>query len=166
MTTITSEATPPAAQWRRRLLIALIVWLVVSFTVGAVTKFLPGETFFGPPYSVKFAEWGYPSWFRFPVGLGELVGAAALLFPRFRFLGAGLLMTITAGGLVTHLVNQDPLFESFSAPLHLVLAAILAFATRPADWNDLGTFPRTTGDFGWMRRSGRMPVAPARQGTR
>lgn len=90
---------------------------------------MPGETFFGPPYSVKFEDWGYPSWFRFPVGIGELVAAGALLFPRLRFLAACLLMVITAGGLVTHLTNQDPVGESISAPLHLVLATILAIAT-------------------------------------
>lgn len=159
MTSTLSTATPPRSQWRRRLLIALIVWLVVSFTVGAITKFLPGETFFGPPYSVKFEEWGYPPWFRFPVGLGELAAAAALLSPRLRFFGAGLLMLITAGGSVTHLMSQDPLVESVSAPLHLVLATILAIATRPADWKDLGTLPRATGDFGWFRRPTPTPLS-------
>ncbi|WP_210769265.1 DoxX family protein [Occultella kanbiaonis] len=141
---------------------ALIVWLVVSFTAGAVTKFMPGETFFGPPYSVKFENWGYPAWFRFPVGIGELVAAVALLFPRLRFLGASLLMMITAGGFVTHLASQDPFVESVSAPLHLVLATILAMATRPVDWREFGTFPRMTGAFGLFRRRRIDPVLPVK----
>lgn len=156
MTSTAPIASPSTTTWRHRVLVALIVWLVVSFTVGAVTKFWPGETFFGPPYSVKFADWGYPAWFRFPVGLGELAAAGALLFPRLRFLAACLLIVITAGGLVTHLVSQDPISESVSAPLHLVLATILAIATRPTDWNEFGTSPSATGSFGLARgpRSG------------
>lgn len=97
------------------------------------------------------------------MGLGELAAAGALIVPRLRFLGAGLLMTITAGGLVTHLVNQAPVGESVSAPLHLVLAAILAVATRPSDWDQFGTFPRLTGDFGWTRRSGPLPATRTRR---
>ncbi|CAM3519099.1 DoxX family protein [Occultella aeris] len=160
--TSTPAAAPSVARWRDWLLVALIVWLVVSFTAGAVTKFMPGETFFGPPYSVKFENWGYPPWFRFPVGIGELAAAVALLFPRLRFLGASLLMMITAGGFVTHLASQDPFVESVSAPLHLVLATILAIATRPVDWREFGTFPRTTGAFGLLRRRRIAPVLPVK----
>jgi hypothetical protein len=43
--------------WQRRLLIGLCWFLAFEFTVGAATKFYPGETFFGPPYSVKFVDW-------------------------------------------------------------------------------------------------------------
>ena len=153
MTSTSRYVHPSGTRWHHWVLAALVVWLVVSFTAGAITKFMPGETFFGPPYSVKFEDWGYPSWFRIPVGIGELVAAAALLVPRLRFLAAGLLIVITAGGLATHVTNQDPLAESISAPVHLVLAVILAIATRPVDWNDFGTLPRATGDFGLMRRS-------------
>jgi uncharacterized membrane protein YphA (DoxX/SURF4 family) len=70
--------------WQRRLLIGLCWFLAVEFTVGAATKFYPGETFFGPPYSVKFVDWGYPSWFRFVVGAGELLAAALLVIPLTR----------------------------------------------------------------------------------
>jgi hypothetical protein len=78
----------------------------------------------------RFVDWGYPSWFRLVVGAGELVGGA-LLSPRRRFLGAGLLVVILVGATLTHVVNGDPLSESVSAPLHLVLAATVAWATRP-----------------------------------
>ena len=144
---------PLGTRWHHWILVALVVWLVVSFTAGAVTKFMPGETFFGPAYSVKFEDWGYPPWFRFPVGLGELAAAVALLIPRLRFLAACLLAVITSGALATHLTNQDPIGESISAPVHLVLTVILAIATRPTDWKELGTPPRATADFGLMRRT-------------
>ena len=153
MTSASRNTAPTGTRWYHWLLVALVVWLVVSFTAGAVTKFMPGETFFGPSYSVKFEGWGYPSWFRIPVGIGELVAAVALLIPRLRFLAACLLTVITAGALATHLTNNDPIGESISAPVHLVLAVILAIATRPTDWKEFGTPPRATADFGLMRHS-------------
>jgi uncharacterized membrane protein YphA (DoxX/SURF4 family) len=127
--------------WQRRLLIGLCWFLAVEFTVGAATKFYPGETFFGPPYSVKFVDWGYPSWFRFVVGAGELLAAALLVIPhrRFRFVGAATLVIILVGAVITHVANQDPLAESTSAPVHLAIAGALAWVSRPADWRGLWT---------------------------
>jgi uncharacterized membrane protein YphA (DoxX/SURF4 family) len=123
--------------WQRRL-IAVMSWLLaLSFVVGAVTKFLPGESFFGPPYSEKFVDWGYPSWFRFVVGSGEFLGAVLLIVPRRRFLGAALLVVILIGAVVTHIANQDPLAESAAAPVVLALTGIAAWATRPRDWRAL-----------------------------
>lgn len=82
---------------------------------------------------------GHPSWFRFLVGTGELVGAALLLFPRWRFHGAGLLLVILIGAVVTHGVSHAPIEESISAPTHLVLAAVIAWVCWPAGRNELLT---------------------------
>jgi uncharacterized membrane protein YphA (DoxX/SURF4 family) len=73
---------------------------------------------------------GYPSWFRFVVGSGEIVGAVLLLVPRRRFLGAALLGVILVGAIVTHIVNQDPLSEAVMAPTCLALVSIVALASR------------------------------------
>jgi hypothetical protein len=123
----------------RHLVTALYWFLACEFAVGAVTKFMPGETFFGPPYSVKFVEWGYPSWMRFVVGGLELFSAALLLIPsrRARFLGATTLVFVLTGAVTTHIVNHDPWAESFAAPAHLVVTGALALATWPADWRDV-----------------------------
>lgn len=123
--------------WRRRTFSVLLGWLVFSFTLGALTKFYWGDTWFGPAYSTKFVEWGYPAWFRFFVGAGELIAALMLLSPPLRFLGAGILVVITAGAVVTHLANQDPLSHSISAPVHLLLALIAAWVARPQGWMGL-----------------------------
>jgi uncharacterized membrane protein YphA (DoxX/SURF4 family) len=115
-------------------LVAALSWLLaLSFVVGGVTKFLPGESFFGPPYAEKFVEWGYPSWFRFVVGSGELLGAVLLMIPRHRFQGAVLLAVILIGAVVTHIANQDPWSQSAAAPVVLTLTGIVAGATRPRD---------------------------------
>lgn len=115
--------------------------LAISFFFGAVTKFAPGETFFGPPYWEKFVEWGYPSWFRVIVGTGELIGGVLLVIPRFRFVGCVLLALILEGALVTHIVNNDPLAESIAAPVTLLLIVMVAIPSSPFEWRRLATAP-------------------------
>lgn len=112
--------------------VSILAWvLAASFFAGFVTKFMPGETFFGPPYSVKFVEWGYPSWFRLVVGAGELIGGILLLIPRYRFVGCLLLVVILEGAIVTHVINDDPIRESIAAPVTLLLVLIAAVASSP-----------------------------------
>lgn len=124
-------------QWLRSV---LYVVLALEFFVGFVTKFWPGPTFFGPAYSVKFTEWGYPPWFRFVVGSIELICAILLVIPRkrFRFLGAVGLVFLLTGAVTTHLIDDAPLYEEVSAPLHLIILSLVALANWPASWRDLG----------------------------
>jgi uncharacterized membrane protein YphA (DoxX/SURF4 family) len=125
--------------WPQRLVTAFYWFIAAEFLVGAVTKFWSGPTFFGPAYSTKFAEWGYPADFRFVAGTLELVCAALLVIPRqrFRFVGATTLVLVLTGAVTTHIVNHDPLSESAAAPTHLVITALIALANWPADWRDL-----------------------------
>ncbi|ASR35605.1 hypothetical protein BAY61_12030 [Prauserella marina] len=125
--------------WPTRLGTAAYWIVAMAFLVGAVTKYLPGETFFGPPYSVKFADWGYPPWFRFVVGTLELICAALLVIPdrRTRFAGSAALVLLLTGAVTTHIVNQDALSRSLAAPVNLVIVAVIALVNWPADWRDL-----------------------------
>jgi uncharacterized membrane protein YphA (DoxX/SURF4 family) len=122
---VPAPAPAAPARWRSRLLTGLSWVLAVEFVVGGLIKLT------APSIGERFVDWGYPSWFRLVVGAGELVGGALLLSPRRRFLGAALLAVILVGATLTHVVNGDPLSESVSAPLHLVLAATVAWATHP-----------------------------------
>lgn len=118
--------------------VTVLAWLLaLSFFIGAVTKFSPWETFFGPPYSVKFAEWGYPSWFRFVVGAGELVGGVMLLIPSVRFMGCLVLSVILEGAILTHVINHDPMAESIAAPVTLMLVIVVAIVSSPIRARDL-----------------------------
>lgn len=139
------QTTDPRPVWRRRLLAALCWFMAFEFAGGGAVKFLPGETVFGPPYAERFTDWGYPSWFRFVVGGGELVAAALLLVPRRRYAGAAILVVVLTGAVLTHVVNQDPLGESVSAPIHLALAGLVAWAHRPVGWRDVPVLQRLTG---------------------
>jgi uncharacterized membrane protein YphA (DoxX/SURF4 family) len=136
-----TRTTSSSPTWQRRALTGLCWLLALSFIAGAVTKFAPGETWAGPPYSQQFADWGYPSWFRFVVGADELVGAVLLLIPRRRFLGSALLGVILVGAILTHIVNRDTLSEAKMAPICLALVGIVAYASRPADWRTFGREP-------------------------
>ncbi|MGW4242487.1 DoxX family protein [Nocardia sp. NPDC004722] len=113
------------------------LWFVaLEFLAGAVTKFWPGPTFFGPSYAEKFPEWGWPGWFRFVVGALEGLCAVLLILPyhESRFLAAAILILVLTGATVTHIVNHHGPKESTAAPLHLVIMLIIALATWPADW--------------------------------
>ncbi|GAA3252745.1 DoxX family protein [Nonomuraea helvata] len=136
---MSAPSTTLTRVWPRRLM-TLFYWvLAVEFVIGAVTKYWPGPTFFGPAYSAKFADWGYPPYARFVVGTIELICAILLILPdrRFKFLGAATLVLVLTGAVTTHIVNHDPIYESVSAPTHLLIMAVIALATWPADWRDL-----------------------------
>ncbi|MFE3446692.1 DoxX family protein [Nocardia sp. NPDC059180] len=126
--------TPPA--WLR----TGIYWFFgFTFTMGAITKFYSGETFFGPAYSEKFAEWGFDPNMRFVAGAIELVCAILLVVPRkqTRFLGASMLVLLLTGAVTTHIIDEAPVGEEVSAPLHLVAMMIIALVNWPADWREL-----------------------------
>jgi hypothetical protein len=40
------------------------------------------------------------------------------------------------GAMVTHQINHDKLTDSIAAPIHFVLAVIVALSTWPAHWQD------------------------------
>ena len=126
-TTLPTAPTAPTRSPRHRRMLTALCWiLAVEFAAGGVAKFVV------PSYDGRFVDWGYPGWFRFVVGAGEIAAAVLLVQPRRRFLGAALLVVVLTGATLTHIVNQDPLTESLSAPIHLVLVSIVAWATRPA----------------------------------
>jgi uncharacterized membrane protein YphA (DoxX/SURF4 family) len=119
---------------RRRLLNWLCWFVAIEFFLIAPLKFYPGGLFGYPSYAEKFVAWGYPAWASIVVGAVELLCALLLLLPRRRFLGGVVLVLLLTGAVTTHIVNHDTLADSVSAPVHLVLAAIVALATWPADW--------------------------------
>lgn len=134
------QALPMTARnWPRRAATVLYWYLAVSFFIGFATKFWPGPTFFGPAYSEKFADWGWPPWMRFVVGALELAFGLMMLVPRrrVRFIGAAALVFVLNGAVTTHLLDAAPWYEEVSAPVHLTIMIGVALANWPADWRDL-----------------------------
>src|SRR4051812_49900295 len=81
----------------------IIAWvftglLAFAFAGSGTTKLI------GVEMQIKNLEsWGYPLWFRFPIGLSEIAFAIALLIPKFRktTIYGVFLWTIVA--VITHL---------------------------------------------------------------
>lgn len=48
-------------------------------------------------------SWGYPLWFRFPIGLTEIGFAIALLIPKFRKMTIYGIFIWTVAAVITHL---------------------------------------------------------------
>jgi uncharacterized membrane protein YphA (DoxX/SURF4 family) len=122
--------------WRRRLLTGLSWFVALEFFLFAPFKFYPGGVFGYPSYLEKFVHWGYPAWFSYVVGAGELLAAVLLILPRRRFLGAVLLVLIMTGAVATHIINHNTLSDSIAAPIQLVLAGVVALANWPPDWRE------------------------------
>jgi len=80
------------------------VWVL---QIVAAVAFLAagGAKLSGAPEMVAvFEKVGVGQWFRYVTGGLEIVGAVALLVPRFAFYGAALLVAVMAGAVFTHLV--------------------------------------------------------------
>jgi hypothetical protein len=78
---------------------------------------------------LRFAVWGYPAWVTWAVSIGQVMGAALLLWPATFAAGAWLLAVISGGFVATHLVSGDGLVVL--APLAMLAGlAGLALARR------------------------------------
>ena len=85
------------AAWIVRLLLAAL------FVVQGITK-LSGS----PAWISRFKGWGYPDHFYVAVGLAELLGAIALLIPKFTTFGSSMLIVVMVGATATHVVYREP----------------------------------------------------------
>lgn len=109
----------------------LSILLALMFLMSGSGKLLNGKASDGTRFDQEFVHWGYPAWFRFPVGAAEVAGAIGLLVPRLRPYAAAGLVLLMAGATVTHL----RVGEAAYAPIPLVLgvlAAAVAWLSRPA----------------------------------
>ncbi len=77
-----------------------------------------------------FQGWGFPTWFRWLIGLVEMLAAVLVLIPATRELGAGLIALVMLGAVGTHVLAR----EWYMVPLPLallVLAVMLVSVLRP-----------------------------------
>ncbi len=100
----------------RRTVGAVLLWslsalLGVGFALAGIGKF-------SPPWPRMFADWGFPVWFTYAVGVAELVAGVLLLVPKTAVLGAATLALIMVGATGTHLVHGE---SNWSFTLTLVV---------------------------------------------
>jgi len=76
----------------------LMGFLALAFAGSGITKLL------GVEMQIKNLEsWGYPLWFRFPIGLTEIAFAVALWIPGLRRITIYGIFIWTAVAVITHL---------------------------------------------------------------
>ncbi len=107
-------------------IIKKILWVVLGllFFVAGIDKLV------GDPNQVRhFAEWGYPLWFLYIVGIVEVGGGISLFISQVRFYGVLLLSATMVGAAVTHLRAGET--GAFPVPVVLLLLLItLAWSMR------------------------------------
>src|SRR3954467_11233418 len=107
----------------------IIAWILTglltfAFTGSGISKLL------GVEMQIKNLEsWGYPLWFRFPIGLVEVVFVFALLIPKYRKIIIYGIFIWTLAAVITHL--QAGQANMIAAPiLFSVLAGAVLFLSK------------------------------------
>ena len=103
----------------------LQVLVALQFLMAGGTKFIDTAT-----WIERFANWGYPAWFNYVIGLVEVAGAVLLVLPKYARYGAILLILNMVGAAVTHIRADEPLWTN------LVVIALLSavwFLRKPQE---------------------------------
>jgi uncharacterized membrane protein YphA (DoxX/SURF4 family) len=89
-----------------------------------------------PIWIARFAALGYPEHFYLVVGAMEVIGAVALVIPRFRFIGFAVLGIVMIGASVSHALHGQIQIVTTLVLLGLLVAD--AFAHRRRTSSTLG----------------------------
>ncbi|MFI9556480.1 DoxX family protein [Nonomuraea endophytica] len=96
---------------------------------------MEGREALAPPYAWGIAELGYPVYILTILGVWNLLGALAILLPKYPLLKewvyAGMFFLFT-GGLFSHVAVGDAWYELLPALILLILA-IASWRFRPED---------------------------------
>ena len=118
---------------KQKLGIALLWMLTV---LDAAFMALAGWSKFGNPdtWTGMFEGWGYPAWFSFVIGAGELGLAIVMLAPRFASYAATGLIVIMLGALGTVLVHSGGRMGPEPPLIHLALLTIILVSRWKDRW--------------------------------
>jgi uncharacterized membrane protein YphA (DoxX/SURF4 family) len=99
-------------------------FIAIGFLFAGITKLL------GADMQIKNLEsWGYPLWFRFPIGLVEIVLAVTILIPKYRRLTIYGIFIWTAVAVITHLQASQAAMIG-SPILFSILAGVILLLQR------------------------------------
>jgi uncharacterized membrane protein YphA (DoxX/SURF4 family) len=100
-----------------------------------------GAGAWAPPYAWGIKQLGYPVYVLTILGTWKLLGAVAILVPRFPLLKewayAGMFFLLT-GAMFSHVASGNPWYENIPA-LFLLILAIVSWHLRPAGRKILAT---------------------------
>jgi uncharacterized membrane protein YphA (DoxX/SURF4 family) len=102
----------------------LAALIALGFLFAGITKLL------GTEMQIKnLASWGYPLWFRFPIGLAEVIFAVTILIPKYRKFTIYGIFIWTVVAVITHL--QASQAAMIGAPiLFAILAGVILLLER------------------------------------
>jgi uncharacterized membrane protein YphA (DoxX/SURF4 family) len=108
---------------KKRIALEILTWVITLLVAlvclrSGLMKMpgVPGVEF----WTRDFARWGYPEWFRMPVGIAELLAFVLLLLPRFAAYGATIFAIVMLGAIFTHATHG----EMGRLPFNLFLLAL------------------------------------------
>lgn len=113
---------------RMKNIIAWIVTILLAawMTVAGIPKLM------GPEEMLQsFDKWGYPHWFMYVVGIGEIAVAIGIFIPKIRVLAVGLLAVIMIGATVTHAMN-DEISQMPPSLIALFMGILILILRRPS----------------------------------
>jgi putative oxidoreductase len=107
-------------------LIKAALWIVL----GAMFVMAGGAKLMGQHSQVEhFAQWGYPLWFLYLIGIIEVGGGICLFIPKAQFYGIVVLSITMVGAALTHLRAGE--MGAFPVPVVLLcLLVMLAWTMR------------------------------------
>ena len=109
------------------------IWLALGMLSTGAVQLFKGKTGAGGVDSIT--QLGYPVYFLTILGVWKILGAVAVLIPKFPLLKewayAGFFFAMT-GAVFSHIARRNPAIEMFPSLLLLVLA-LLSWYFRPGD---------------------------------
>lgn len=115
---------------QRIIMWTLSVLLAALFVFGGTMKLLNP----GGQAAEGFIRFGYPSWFRYVIGLFELVGGILLLIPRRAAEAGSFLVIIMLGALISHIRAGDGFMGFLPALLTLFAVGAVTWLRGEEDW--------------------------------
>lgn len=113
------------------------IWLALGLLGSGIQQLLQVEATgaLAPPFAWGIVEMGYPVYLLMILGVWKILGAMAILIPKYPLLKewayAGIFFLFT-GALFSHVASGHPWYELLPASLLLILT-ILSWYFRPAN---------------------------------
>jgi uncharacterized membrane protein YphA (DoxX/SURF4 family) len=105
---------------------ACAIFLALVFLYAGITK-LEGPS--AVRWAERLANWGYPVYASYVIGVFEILGGLGVLIPRWRRAAAAILVALMLGALGTHAIQGE--FPRLIPPLVLGGLAFVLYLSRP-----------------------------------
>jgi len=103
----------------------ILIWVLAGI-LAFIFAFVGIEKLFGTQDQLKnFEEWHLPLWYRFPIGIIEIIIAGGLLWPFFRKLTIFGIFVWAIAAAALHVHSGQYLLATLPLLLGIIAAAIL-----------------------------------------